>query len=355
MDHITLSKIVFVIILGFVLFLSYKIIAPYISFIVLAVILGFLFRPIYRALEKKIKQKTIASLIVVFLVLFIIIIPVLLMFAGLVVQASAAYRNISKLDALKEISAGISEKTGLGIDISAQINTAVLNLKNYIINSVPTIIGGIAHMLIGLFIMCFVMFYIYKEGDTLYAVIKEHFPLKKEYKEAMFREFDKVTKAVLYGQVITAIVQGSIAGLGFFIFGIPNPLFWGFIMVILAFLPFIGAPLVWVPASILEIAQGNYFSGVGLFIYGAVIVSNIDNIIKPKIISGKANIHPVVVMLGVIGGLQVFGFIGLFVGPRILEILIIRMKSYGNDFETELKQKNPVAKKPLNNKKNKKY
>jgi predicted PurR-regulated permease PerM len=302
----------------------------------MGIILAFLFNPVYKLLLRKIKHKTTASLIVVLLVLLIIIIPFFIMVAGLVVQASTAYHNIQNINVLEGISDFASEIVGSEVDLSEYFNGALYHVKNYIINSAPDVISSIAKTLLGLFIMCFTMFYLFKDGGKLWNTIKKHFPLKKDYKEALFGEFDKITKGVLYGQIVTAIIQGGIAGIGFFIFGIPNPIFWGFIMMVLSFLPVVGAPLVWVPASVIEIIQGNYLGGVGMFIFGLVIVSNVDEIIRAKLISVKTNIHPAIILIGVIGGLHVFGLIGLVLGPLILAILIVLLKAYSRDFEKEI-------------------
>ena len=147
-------------------------------------------------------------------------------------------------------------------------------------------------------------------------------------KESLFYEVRTVTQAVLYGQVLTAVIQGSLGAFGLLVFGISNWLFWGAIMIIMAFLPVLGTPIIWVPAAVGKILEGDMTRGVGLLIFGATIVMNIDNFLRPRLVSGRTKVHPVLILIGVLGGLKVFGFIGMLVGPLILAILVAIIKFY---------------------------
>ena len=141
-----------------------------------------------------------------------------------------------------------------------------------------------------------------------------------------------VTQAVLYGQVLTAVIQGALGGLGLLICGVPNPLFWGAIMMITAFVPLLGTPLIWVPAAVGLILDGQTTRGIVLLIYGATIVMNIDNFLRPRLVSGRSKVHPVLILIGVLGGLRVFGFIGMLVGPLILAVLVALIKFYEQNY-----------------------
>jgi predicted PurR-regulated permease PerM len=151
----------------------------------------------------------------------------------------------------------------------------------------------------------------------------------------MNRTRDVIT-AVLYGQLLIAVLQGLVGGLGFLIFGIENPVFWGFTMGVLSFIPLLGPPAVWLPAAIYLIYAGNLVSGIGLIIYGVVIVMNIDNFLKPKLIGGKSGMHPIVVLVGILGGITLFGFAGFIIGPIILALALLIIKFYNEDLKKEL-------------------
>jgi predicted PurR-regulated permease PerM len=131
-----------------------------------------------------------------------------------------------------------------------------------------------------------------------------------------------------------ALLQGTLGAAGFIMVGIPNPIFWGFIMTVLAFLPIplLGTGLVWIPAGIILIRNGDIIGGIFILLYGLLIVSSIDNVIKPHIISGKGKIHPVVALLGLIGGLKLFGFIGIIIGPLIAALFIAMVGFFYEDY-----------------------
>ena len=128
--------------------------------------------------------------------------------------------------------------------------------------------------------------------------------------------------------IVTAFVHGAIASLGFWIFGIESRILWGLVTVIVSILPFLGAAIIWLPAAIYKLVIGETFNGVGILLYGILIVSTIDNIIRPGIVGSRAKIHPTLVFLGVLGGIEIFGFLGIIIGPLILSILTIFFDLY---------------------------
>jgi len=151
-----------------------------------------------------------------------------------------------------------------------------------------------------------------------------------------------ITQAVLYGQVLTAVIQGGLGGLALLVFGVQNALFWGAIMIITAFLPLLGTPVIWVPAGVGLILDGEVTRGILLLVFGATVVMNIDNFLRPKLVSSRTNVHPVLILIGVLGGLRVFGFIGMLIGPLILAILVALIKFYEQNYKSE-KQPEKVA------------
>jgi predicted PurR-regulated permease PerM len=140
---------------------------------------------------------------------------------------------------------------------------------------------------------------------------------------------------MFYGNITIAIMQGILGAIGFMIFGVPSPILWGFVMVLFALIPYFGTAVVWLPAALNLIFSGylqNNSSlttrGIFLIVYGVLVISSIDNILKPKLIGAKANVHPILVLIGVLGGLSLFGFVGLFLGPMMLALLMTFIDIY---------------------------
>jgi predicted PurR-regulated permease PerM len=203
--------------------------------------------------------------------------------------------------------------------------------------------------LLELFIMFFIVFYLFKDGKLLVDKLGEWLPIKKKYQEHIIQQFKDVMWAVVYGILVVAVSQGVLGGIGFFISGVilykttgiyssillGSPIFWGIMMALFAMIPVVGTWVVWLPVGFGLLATGISTNNpnmvgvsIGLLLYCLVIVSTIDNFLKPHIIGSRAKIHPAVVMLGIFGGLLTFGITGIFIGPIVLGILATFIKIY---------------------------
>ncbi len=317
------SKYFFILCLFGLIYVSFIVIKPFIPAVLSGAILAYIFYPLYRRLNKKIKNKNIASLLISFLIILLILLPLIFIMGTLLKESLAFYETIRTSD-LSNLEI-FPELTG-NVDIDKFVVQGIERGVLFIVNAASDFIFSIPTRILDFFIIIFVLFYSFKDGEVLTNKIKKLLPLNTAQKNTLFKEIGDVTYAIVYALIITGLVQGSVGALGFFIFGIPNPLLWGIVMIILAILPFIGPALVWLPMGIIQIASGNLFSGIGILAYGISVVSIIDNVIKPKLISRKANIHPVLILLGIVGGIKLFGLIGLILGPLILAILIVFLR-----------------------------
>lgn len=309
------------------LFLMFK---PYFSYLVLGgVIVLFLF-PANLFLRKYIKNRITSSIIMTILVLLFILIPSIYIGVEITKEASNAYHAIINAD-YEVLSESASNLFGFDVNISEIISP----LGNFIVNSItdffPRLINSIADLTIKLFLMFFLIYYAFKEGDSMIKQLMDILPISGDHKKQLMEETRKVLYGVMHGQFLVALIQGVLGGLGFWIFGFKNPIFWGFIMAILAFIPMLGTPLVWVPASLMQLSAGNKVGAIGMLLFGAIIVMNIDNVLKPKLIGDKTGLHPLLVLLGIFGGIQFFGMIGMIIGPVIVAICILIIKFFNQD------------------------
>ena len=327
------GKYTFVIFLLLILYISFLIVKPLLPYIVLAFVLGSAMYPLTKRFNERIQNKTIVAIIMILLVLVILILPLSYTVGNLINQASGVYKSFDP-QIIDEISDYLSGVSGKEVDVGAYLIKSISEIRNYIISSIPEFIESISGMVLGLFVMFFTLFYIVRDGETIKKSLSDLVPLNDEYKTRLIEDIDKVTRGVINGQVLTAVIQGIVGGLGFFIFGVPNPIFWGFIMVILAIIPLLGTAMIWVPAGIIELMSGNYVSGVGILLFGAIIVGNLDNLLRPRLISGKTKVHPVVILIGFLGGLKLMGIIGFIVGPVILAILLTLIRFYNRDLKS---------------------
>jgi len=182
-------------------------------------------------------------------------------------------------------------------------------------------------------LLIFLLYYLLKDGEKFVKWLRDTTPLPSDIQNQLYARVNKTTWAVIKGHVLVAVVQGLIAGLGLAITGVPNYAFWTFIMVILGFIPIIGTVVVWLPAAAYLFAIDRSAAAIFLFLYGMVIVGLTDNILRPIAVDRGSNLHPAVIIIGVIGGVYIFGAAGLFIGPIILGIFKAVLLVFKNNYE----------------------
>ena len=218
------------------------------------------------------------------------------------------------------------------------LNNAVTTAASALLEYTSSVFISIPRMFVKIFIFIFALFYSFRDGKRVVSWLKEILPINNRVKEDLFKRSHDVIFGAVYGTILVSFVQGIAGTIGFIIFGVPSPIFLGLILTLAALIPFIGTALVWVPIAVIIAVKGYVTQdmyvlgqGLGLFIYGALVISLIDNLIKPRIISKEAKLHPVVVLVGLFGGLQLFGPIGLILGPLLLALLITFVDIYKRD------------------------
>ena len=309
---------------------------PFLHYLLLALLLTYMLHPLKRRLQVRIRSRSAVALLMILLILVAVILPIVYVTTKLVRQGrttvSILAESPDRYVHLEKIEVWLQRVTGEPADLHVYRNQLIAQVRGFLVKAAPDFLGSITDWLLGFFIMLFVMFYSLQSGRGSFERVRALIPLAPNLKDKLIEEIKSVTWAVVYGQVVTALIQGSLGGIGFLIFGVPNAVLWGFVMIVLSFLPLIGTPIIWAPAGIFLILSGATARGIGLLLWGGILVMNVDNFLKPRLISGQSNIHPVVVLLGVLGGLKLFGFIGLVAGPLTLALLIALVRFYEEDY-----------------------
>jgi len=341
-------KAFFLIILLILIFVSFLIIKPFLTAVLTGMILSYIFYPLYSKIHKKILNKNISSLIASILVILIITLPLFFILNTISKEAYTTYllskQKITTGNFLAEckptdktvckVSNFFSDKIN-DPQIKYYFDTTIKGVTTKITGSISNLLFSIPVFLLDLFIVLFVMFFLFRDGKILIDKVERIMPLKDKYRKHVFKKLNDMTYAVIYGSIIIAIIQGTLGGIGFLIFGLPSPLLWGMAMIFASLIPYVGSSIIWFPASLILILDGYIgletnliIKGILLLLYGIFIVGTIDNILKPKIIGSKGGLHPVLVLLGVVGGLKFLGFVGLIIGPIILAMLVTFINIY---------------------------
>jgi predicted PurR-regulated permease PerM len=315
----------FIILVGFGIWLIW----PFITALLGSLILAYIFYPVYERLLLIIKNKNIASFLISLLIVILLVFPFIFVANAILSESTQIFHQIGSIDAVVDtIEKEHLSKYITNVDMSSQIKSLLNKFMINIMQGTEKFIISLPEKLLSFFIMLFTMFCLFKDGKKWADMIKQELPLKEKYRRHLSRRFNETIYATLYGIIVTAFIQGAVGALGFYLFNISSPILWGLVMIILAMLPFVGAAFIWLPAGIIKIAAGDVTNGVGILLYGLLIISTIDNLLRPSLIGSRGRIHPVLVLLGVLGGLQIFGLIGLIIGPLALALLVVFVELY---------------------------
>ncbi|HEX8441330.1 AI-2E family transporter [Archangium sp.] len=194
------------------------------------------------------------------------------------------------------------------------------------------VLGAGTALIVDLFLMTVAMYYFFLDGRRLWSEVTQLIPLDKRYIQAFAQEFTDVAHAIVYGNTITALVQGALGTVGLMLARVPHAGVWGAAMVLVAMVPVGGTALVWGPIGVVLVVAGKVNEGVFLLAWGAFVVSSIDNVLRPKLCGSRMALHPLLVFLSMFGGLAVFGMMGLLVGPLIASIFMAMVRIYRRDF-----------------------
>lgn len=302
------------IVLSLVLVLTALIIAPFWKSILWGVILSIIFFPLKIYFQKFIKNNSLASLIVIFMMLIIILIPVAFLFVfsssqvdlaiNFIKSASKGYSdiNIPYLGPVRNYLASING------EIINFFNKHALNIFSYTYNSITNLVFAFL-----------IAFYLIKDGEKFLDYIGSFIKDKEIFME--LRNTIKTSlKATLVGGFIIAFLQGFLCALGFLFVGIGGFFIWVIVGAIVSFVPVVGMALMWLPASVYFLLMGSYVKGIFLIIWGSLFVGSVDNYVRPLLIGTYMRIHPLLLFFGIMGGIVLFGFIGIFVGPIVISL-----------------------------------
>jgi len=338
-------KFLTIIIIAGLIALSFLVLKPILMSIIFGFILAFILSPLYNFFVRLTKHPTSSATIVCVLLIAVILVPIYLLTPLMINQTIKFYLSAQNTDysnILESIFPSLTASGDFSVDFGSAIQSFVIKGGNYLLDSLSKIVLNFPVILLHLVVILFALFFALRDKDALIEYIKSLSPFSKEIESKLFKSSKEITASVLYGQVIVGIMQGIIIGIAFFIFGVPNAILLTALAVVLGVLPIIGPMFVWVPVLAYLLVEGNVVSSVGIFIFG-ILASNIDNILRPVFVSRFTRMHSSIVLIGMIGGLFLFGILGLILGPLILAYLLIILEVYRSKNNKTL-QSSPLIK-----------
>lgn len=324
---------------------------PFLKPLLLGALLAGLCHPLYRWITRLLRGQRSLGAIVTLLILFIVVAGPLSAFLGVVVQQALAVSNqaipwaqqhfgaastFNAHDWLVQRFPALADHVPSQEQLVESVGAAAKSIGGILVTVASRMTATTAVFLLNLFVMIYAMFFFLKDGEKILEKIFYYLPLRDEDEGLMLQRFASITRATVKGTIVIGIIQGALAGFAFWVAGIDGAAFWGTIMAILSIIPGIGAALIWVPAVIYLIVTGQLLAGLLLFAWCAAVVGTIDNILRPILVGKDAKMPDLLILVGTLGGLFLFGPIGFIVGPIVCGLFLTVWEIYGATFKDVL-------------------
>ncbi len=315
---------------------------PFFKLLALAAILAIMFSPIHLRVLQRLGSKSLSALITVLLMFAILLVPLWLfgqvLFSELVSLYGKFRQNQAIFDQTALISSLPAGLQGLVQQFSQDLASRLSGLTGQLIQNATSLVVNVSGFLLAFFFVFFVFYYLLRDGDRIKAYFNSVFPLSQAHESLIVSKLEKAVSGVIKGSFLVALCQGGVGLIGYIIFGMPQPVLWAAFTVLAALVPNVGTSVALVPAILYLFLSGHTGAAAGLAIWGAFAVGTIDNFVSPKLIGRNAQLHPVLVFLGVIGGLQLFGLLGFLLGPVIMAVFMELLDIYRSDLKMYLEK-----------------
>jgi len=343
-EHIFLILTLFFASLSFYLF--YRILSPFLEPVLWAIFIAIVSYPLYTRLKRSLKRRGVLSaMVMTVLVILIIVLPFSFLVFSLANEVVESYHSVEEIIKTGRLQAYFEEikkspilkwplaKIGAyadlsNLDIEGFLLKNLKQISTFLFNQFSKILKGLSGFLIGFLLTLLSLYYFFKDGHRLFETLKEALPVPPKERDLFFSRFRQMVSATIYGGLLVAIIQGILGGLAFWILGLPSPVLWGTAMGFLSLIPIGGTALIWLPTSVILLIQGAFAKGIILLAIGVLVISMVDNFLRPLLVGARTKIHPLLLFFAVLGGIQAFGLIGLVAGPLIATLCLTLIEIY---------------------------
>jgi predicted PurR-regulated permease PerM len=341
-EHIAL--VIFVVLIAIACYLFYAIFKPFLASIIWGAVLAGIFYPLNARFKRRMKRDNLRALIMCIIAAAVIVAPAVFLTIGLIGEAANSLPKLreaidqGQLDfLLKPQAYGWNEKITefLGnyvdtsnLDIESLIVTNVQRLSTFLLQQFSNLIGNFSLAIASFAFAVLSMFFFFRDGERLVVRFKDLLPMSEELKGNLTRRLKEVIEASIYGGVLVAAIQGILGGLIFWVTGLPSPIFWGTVMAMLSLIPIVGPYLVYLPAGVILMVSGSWIRGIIVLALGIVVVSQSDNLLRPVIVGHRTKIPTLVLFFSILGGIKLFGLLGVILGPVVASIILTLIEVY---------------------------
>jgi predicted PurR-regulated permease PerM len=320
------------------LYLCWLMLRPFMGVLAWAVVLVIVFYPVHERIAGRLQRRSWSALISCLLVVLVVVLPLTLLTAAVIQELGKVGPHLPSdvsqlLSQQPAILGRVSEwmQNRFGIDMVGLQDFFIQQLRNLsqrLLGASFSLMGNIVTGIIKAFFVVFTMYYLFRDGDKIVNKLPDALPLSRDHSETIILRTQQVVSASVYGVVTIAALQGFVGGLAFWILGIPSPILWAVLMAFVCMIPVAGSFLVWLPLSIYLMLNGNWTRALLLIIWGALVISTIDNFLRPKLVGNQTRLHELFIFFSVLGGISVFGLLGIVLGPVVLAITLGLLQTF---------------------------
>ncbi len=362
MNRDTANKSALLLLVLFISVVFLDMIRSFLMAIFLAGIFSALAHPLYKRFERWYGgRRALASMSTLVVIIIIVILPLGALMGIVTAQAVKVGQTVTPWVQEQIAQPGEFQKLLSSIPFFDKIapysetiwrkaGELIGTISQFLIGSLSTATKGAVNFLFMTFALLYTMFFFLMDGDKLLYKILYYLPMHDQDEQRMLEKFTSVTRATLKGTAVIGVLQGTLAGMAFWVVGIPSSVFWGTIMAVLSIIPGIGTALVWVPAVIILAVGGNYVKAGGLCLFCALVVGSIDNLLRPVLVGKDTQMHELMIFFGTLGGIIMFGIMGMIIGPIVAALFVTIWEIYGVAFKDILPKVGSAPTTTLSNK-----
>lgn len=330
-----LSTIVLVALGAVVLYLCWIIVQPFAKPIFFAAVLAIVLYPLHARIHRLVRNRNAAALVATVVVVLALIVPAVLVGRAISMELSVAYQSLSQKSAdaggltpyFSHLTQAPLAWVGRLIHVpQAELEAAMRGRLEqgigFLLSFAAGVVGNLTALVVNLVIAFFVLFFLFRDGRRAVRWTAAALPVRRDYTARLFHRVNETLMATVYGVLGVNIIQGTLTGLAFWFLGLPSPVLWGVVTTLTSLIPALGTTAVWVPASVLLVASGHWGKGLILAAWGTAVVHPVDNIVRPYVIGGRLKLHTLYVFFALLGGLEAFGIMGLFIGPVVFSLML---------------------------------
>lgn len=339
-NHERLQFIVLTLIFG-VLGLAISLIWwPFLKILAVAGMLAVLFWPVYTYFENKMENGVMSALATIILLMLIMLVPLFIFGQLVFAEVSDLYFRVKDASVNQQeiINKLPLQLQGYGQEFLIDLGNKVGEFAGRLVQSVGYAVSSTAGFFLNLFLMFFAFYYFLRDGKKIKSFANTILPMSEAKENILVEKLSLAISGVVKGSFLVALIQGVVATIGFLIFGVPNPFLWGMFTVLAALVPNVGTSLSMIPAIILLFLTDKTSGAIGLSIWAILAVGLIDNVLSPKLVGAQTKLHPILVLFSVLGGIQLFGFIGFLLGPILMAMFVALLEIYRVDIKKYLEK-----------------